>query len=1271
MANKDAICLDSETSVDYYVTTVNENEPKKSDLSESNNIAVEPPTPTSPKIVVSVDRAGCVKVRKRKKSKRRKKKSNLALDDLALNHSEDETRVTSSASDASQNKVPKRSISLNERDLVRNTKVVFSKDAIPTETKVSVPNGTSLHQNEQVPVTSAPVRRRPKKKSSFRNNRRGFIEGSIMTGSENAMSSQENNRPHQDFEMLDSSNDVTKLEYDVTKAIKQKDALATLTLFMQDVEEATTVAKQQLEDRRKDPMLRRSRSMTDILGESDVYATDSCDGLRLKSEPPFPHKPQYSHQKQMSLDQKSVVSGSVFTSDHDVSVEDGRDHPVLTPQSSSSGSKEKRSRSLYDLVMATDTDVLTEILYKKVSHNKQGKIPLSHMNARHDSDYGLAHLEQMCKMIEQIGDLRKQNTELKKTITNLEQQIVELKSSKDETTSYDPRLSFPPVMHKRGGRVDRIKDAISRSRRSSMEKGQFVLEHGTISQPMMINQSAERNESSSGATFGSSLPSTGSPQPPTSNPVIFSNINLKKPRRRQYARDDLDLTKNRWKFWKAPVRQAEPSNSKKQVVTSIKAEHMQGSAVHLKSASVTLDSLLKNIDNDFSQKMITWQAAAKPSRAPSRASESSAEPINRNLQSSSSAVCLPSSDESVRYRHHRNPSDSGLDRSKESFKKKLSRWERKLTSRKISWHGDYRRSKSVERVNETSYNDTPPRSYRLRSASTTLFHQSMPCVNLPDVGDEDQNQLKEDTEPLNSTEWSALQEAFPTNSTPVIKTSAHTDPLRRFISASQSRLAAPLRKKNGKRRSWSFAKRATSHYYLPSSGDFLAESNVGAGSLANQLTLELDQEDVQAVTQGLDRVNDEEIKYLNKNTKELRDKLSVIEKEWPTNAGNGKATQRPASSMARLNEGRSALSSRRSRPVAILRLSSCEALNTGPQMSPLLEEAESIASFRSLPNFDDIDYTPNDPQRRHTVTIIDVSPKLSPDDTQMSRSAPAIVDGSERTIKPVVSFISQRTASKVDVTSTSPVEKSVTKWVSTSMLHYHAKPLLSSDTESLPERSPSRIYEKRSKFSKGGVFRHLHKLSPKFKRRENQRTGSETSNAEDSDGEHTSGSTKSISTKRKFKILRSFRRSKSNTKKKEPQDLEADSSPLPPVQVRKQHFEQIVENNRRYSAESRSRKDSNSPTAFRKGIVSRLSKRFSSRASFEEKQKEEKTEKNSKGVFAKTKTFFEPKPTHERSASFNKLETNNNNNNNNNAISSSPNAFSFIRAPKFDVFFVI
>ena len=40
----------------------------------------------------------------------------------------------------------------------------------------------------------------------------------------------------------------------------------------------------------------------------------------------------------------------------------------------------------------------------------------------------------------------------------------------------------------------------------------------------------------------------------------------------------------------------------------------QGSAVHLKSASVTLDELLKNVDDNFSKKMMQWQTASRPSR---------------------------------------------------------------------------------------------------------------------------------------------------------------------------------------------------------------------------------------------------------------------------------------------------------------------------------------------------------------------------------------------------------------------------------------------------------------------------------------------------------------------------------------------------------------------------------------------------------------------------------------------------------------------------------
>uniref|UniRef100_H2YI04 Uncharacterized protein n=1 Tax=Ciona savignyi TaxID=51511 RepID=H2YI04_CIOSA len=222
MSSKDVVCLDSETSVDYYVTTVNSAETKKTDLSENKNEVVD--APNSPTIVVSVDRAGSVKVRKRKKSKRRKKKSNLALDDLTLNHSEEDTRITSSF-DTTQthHKVPKRSISLNERDLARNSKVDFTKEPISSLLNQSVLNGTTLNHSEPATPQAVAVRRRPRKKSSFRNNRKGFIENNSALGASENLVTAGGVINKKNFNVISHTDCAINTEPEDSKILKQKD----------------------------------------------------------------------------------------------------------------------------------------------------------------------------------------------------------------------------------------------------------------------------------------------------------------------------------------------------------------------------------------------------------------------------------------------------------------------------------------------------------------------------------------------------------------------------------------------------------------------------------------------------------------------------------------------------------------------------------------------------------------------------------------------------------------------------------------------------------------------------------------------------------------------------------------------------------------------------------------------------------------------------------------------------------------------------------------
>lgn len=43
----------------------------------------------------------------------------------------------------------------------------------------------------------------------------------------------------------------------------------------------------------------------------------------------------------------------------------------------------------------------------------------------------------------------------------------------------------------------------------------------------------------------------------------------------------------------------------------ISTSYFQGTAVHLKSASVTLDRLLNNVDDEFSRKLVEWETATR------------------------------------------------------------------------------------------------------------------------------------------------------------------------------------------------------------------------------------------------------------------------------------------------------------------------------------------------------------------------------------------------------------------------------------------------------------------------------------------------------------------------------------------------------------------------------------------------------------------------------------------------------------------------------------
>nr|CAB3260952.1 uncharacterized protein LOC100176418 [Phallusia mammillata] len=1097
---------DSETSIDYYVTTLKDQAP-------SQKIEFEKVSK-----VISVDRAGSVKVRKRKKSKRRRKKMNTDFKDRPFFTSDEDSRIRS-GSDGSTHKLPKRSASLCERDLHVNVKFNSEEDY----TKASATQDRSI------------VRRRTKKKNSFKVNRRGvFLD---FNGTENVPTnvqrSESLNYPNLGVQQPKPLTENVEGE---RKFDSQKNALATLNAFMEEVEEATSVAKQQ-EKKVKDANIRRSRSLSDLQEDSSHVEVDAGDSLSHNNTklPPFVHK------KSDSFGQSSLVSASVFLSEPDIFHDDNK--AIVVPSSSVESGNERKPKLLHDLVMATDVQTLTELMFKKVTEKNQRKQKPLNTKSQQDADYGLAHLEHVCKLMEQIANLRNENQALKQKVSMLEGRLAVYGETGTNGISSSP---FPRSKH-----VVRLQDA----KFNGFRRNSSMIEKNT-SQPQLTLKGT------STVSLGNTNPlsSNGFGTIPSDRPVIYSNVSLKKNKRRPYSRDDLELSsKGRWKFWRAPVTKVDNSNTKRQIVSSIKSQHTQGSAVHLKSASVTLDTLLNNIDNDFSQKMLQWQATNRTSRAPSRASMTSTENVVRTLPSNMHKTTTSISDDNSKTNDSIKASGSDEIHSKESFKKKMSRWE-KAAARKLSWHGDYRRSKSMERIDDSS--GQLEKGFVQQNKMVKDFYKSMPCVMIDGKENLD---LKIEAPNVNGnpslTEWSALQEAFPTKS-------SVGDPIRRLISTSQSRLASPLRKKSNKRRSWSFTKRPSSKYFLPTSGEFVSMGNLG--KIGDEYMLELDQEDVKSTG-----VNDEELQYLKKNTADLREKLQGMEKAHVSENvqdSSHKVNRRPASTIARLNHERSALSFRRSRISGIPLQSS---YNRGSvSMSPLEEEPNATASLPDINPTNSGDHYQN---RRHTVSILNCSPAAKQKENKPTETEEAFSQDKDELVTPVVSYVTQ----KVSTLRKNQLQgQGVIKAGSTSTLDEH----IASSTESMPRKLKETQKSTPKKGIGGKLLSQIGRFSTKTRLNKRQKNANDSNESEDTtcSGDRTP--------KKRKPLFKSF-----SAKSKQPSVTitTVDDPPNPVTKIRQS--QKIADISKRLSVDSvRSRTSSNQSNGpkLKSGLVSRLSRRF-------------------------------------------------------------------------------
>ncbi|XP_076824167.1 uncharacterized protein LOC143470135 isoform X3 [Clavelina lepadiformis] len=1247
--------VDSETSVDYYVTTV-KNKADAEPIKEGDDVAKPPVS-----IVVSVDRAGSVKVRKRKKSKRRKKKSNLAFEDIDFPKSEDSLKHQSSDSGDSLTKFRRRSSSVSEKDFRKNVKRSLSS--------------RSTGKENLEPIDFSAVRRRVKKKNSFKNNRNGMLldvdtpftaQSSLLVNGHRSTSI---DSCQTTLDTRINGDDSSSSMRPAKKQVNRQDALATLDAFMVEVEEATTVAKKQQEGERcKDPVLRRSHSLTEISDTDYVMFDINPPNNSITSESTIRSTstiPSFAmdHRKNESVGQHSVMS-SVFLSDREVSIEEARvfDHHRAANTSSSDAKSDKRPRSLCDIVQATDAELLGEIANKKVTEvdGLQQNKPPPLLTPGKDLNYGITHLEQVCNLIEQIGDLRNENQMLRKRVHDLELQVEILKEwkvphGKSDLNKLDYHSSFKRPSHP----VDRIRDAISRSRKISVDKiGNSAHDHKTISQPLMLLN----DDPNHAVLLGSSNSFSVIPD----RPVIYSNVRLKKnSRRHNYSKDDLDLfTKGRWKFWKGQGRTFEQP-LKKQVISSIKAEHTQGSAVHLKSASVTLDSLLNNLDNDFSQKMIQWQSSVKTNRASSRASEPPLDRGNRPIGSSSTLV-MTSSDET------KTTKSVSPDLNRPDFNSKGGRrfWE-KVSARNLSWRSDHRRTMSEDQV-AASNADSDRESTLTRSRSAAVaktFHKSMPCVTQQELGGAEDTKLPSGThavtQSLNSAEWSAIQEAFPTTS------SSNGKPIQRLYSGSQARFTSPLRKKNNnsnKRKSWSFSKPVASKYYLPSD-DFGMGSNVGiAESIGQQMTLDLDNEDVKSATKD---VNSEELGYLKRSTVVLREKLKALDDDMERSPSQQGVRRRPLSSISAFQSGRGARFFRPSKHADILPLSSSDVRTSERVMMPLMEEAETLATYQSLPELsssrDDFTFDKTEcydettsKTRRHTITVLDMDEdaSLSKRDERLCSSVPSYLD-QQISLTPVPSLISQKITTSSEVVSSSTNNgMTVRKWVTTNMLSKNTKSTSSESTfgaSSSRENSPapSQAKIKKRNTIKEKLLSQIHKLSPKSHKYE----GNPPSNSDTSlDSDVGRGRRR----KKKFHIP-SFRSKPhqeipssystdegKNLAKESPSKDSSSSSKTKKSEKITQISVQLTSD----AVGSSNRRNSASPPRIVKGLVSRLSKRFIPHEvkSADSKMNNSDVSRGKSATFVSAKNLFESSSKDEearsRALSESKLSVNANNNNN-------------------------